>query len=183
MGISKKIEKGMKAFVMQVEEVDDSEEEDDNSDENGWALVTIGARFSLLGEASGMRPVRREPLQQVPGVHRCQWLAQMSMAYCCGGSVVYCMVGDHCLVRPHEPCRCPEPGCSFLDPSLVLRGHEWPVTDVAYVSMLEVEVQMQPAQRSCGGGPERLFLLVASKCGVMVVQVQGVGAHSRGHGH
>uniref|UniRef100_A0ACD6A0R7 Uncharacterized protein n=1 Tax=Avena sativa TaxID=4498 RepID=A0ACD6A0R7_AVESA len=35
-----------KAFVMRVEEEDDSEEEDDNSDEDARALVTTGARFS-----------------------------------------------------------------------------------------------------------------------------------------
>ncbi|CAM0945412.1 unnamed protein product [Alopecurus aequalis] len=35
-----------KAFVMRVEEEDDSEEEDDNGDEDARALVTTGARFS-----------------------------------------------------------------------------------------------------------------------------------------
>ena len=99
-------------------------------------------------------------------------------ACCCGSSVVYCMAGDHRLVCPHAPCRCPEPGCGFLGAPPALRGHlaechQWQVTDIAYGSVLEV--QMQPAERLRrllpAEGGERLFLLVASERGVKVVRV------------
>ncbi|VAH70913.1 unnamed protein product [Triticum turgidum subsp. durum] len=101
-----------------------------------------------------------------------------NQAYGCGSSVVYCMVGDHRLVCPHAPCRCPELGCGFLCPPPALRAHlaerhAWPVTGIAYGSVLEV--QMQPAEQgrrllSAEGG-EWLFLLVASERGVKVVRV------------
>uniref|UniRef100_A0A8R7TQP4 SIAH-type domain-containing protein n=2 Tax=Triticum urartu TaxID=4572 RepID=A0A8R7TQP4_TRIUA len=103
-----------------------------------------------------------------------------NQAYGCRSSVVYCMAGDHRLVCPHKTCRCPEPGCGFLATPPALRvhlaeRHAWPVTNIAYGSVLEV--QMQPAeqgQRLLGGG---------GWAGGVVVQVQGVGARARGHGH
>ncbi|XP_048567387.1 E3 ubiquitin-protein ligase SINA-like 5 [Triticum urartu] len=97
-----------------------------------------------------------------------------NQAYGCGSSVVYCMVGDHRLVCPHAPCRCPEPGCGFLGAPPALRvhlaeRHAWPVTDIAYGSVLEV--QMQGRRLLSAEGGERLFLLVASERGVKVVRV------------
>ena len=50
--------------------------------------------------------------------------------------------GRPCVVCPHTPCLCPEPGYGFLGLSPVLHGHlaerhQWPVTDIAYGSMLD----------------------------------------------
>ncbi|XP_037408864.1 E3 ubiquitin-protein ligase siah-1-like [Triticum dicoccoides] len=97
-----------------------------------------------------------------------------NQAYGCGSSVVYCMAGDHRLVCPHAPCRCPEPGCGFLGAPPALRlhlaeRHAWPVTDIAYGSVLEI--QMQGRRLLSAEGGERLFLLVASERGVKVVRV------------
>ncbi|XP_048566686.1 E3 ubiquitin-protein ligase SINA-like 5 [Triticum urartu] len=101
-----------------------------------------------------------------------------NQAYGCRSSVVYCMAGDHRLVCPHKTCRCPEPGCGFLATPPALRvhlaeRHAWPVTNIAYGSVLEV--QMQPAEQGqrllAAEDGERLFLLVASERGVKVVRV------------
>ncbi|KAF7020440.1 hypothetical protein CFC21_033538 [Triticum aestivum] len=101
-----------------------------------------------------------------------------NQAYGCGSSVVYCMAGDHRLVCPHAPCRCPETGCGFLGAPPALRvhlaeRHAWPVTNIAYGSVLEV--QMQPAEQGqrllAAEDGEQLFLLVASERGVKVVRV------------
>ncbi|KAF7034263.1 hypothetical protein CFC21_045300 [Triticum aestivum] len=101
-----------------------------------------------------------------------------NQAYGCGSSVVYCMAGDHRLVCPHAPCRCPEPGCGFLGPPPALRGHlaerhAWPVTDITYGSVLEVQMQAveQGRRLLAAEDGERLFLLVASERGVKVVRV------------
>ena len=47
-----------------------------------------------------------------------------------------------CAGCPRAPCLCPEPGYGFLGLSPVLHGHlaerhQWPVTDIAYGSMLD----------------------------------------------
>ncbi|XP_037417340.1 uncharacterized protein LOC119280652 [Triticum dicoccoides] len=88
------------------------------------------------------------------------------------------MVSDHRLVCPHAPCRCPEPGCGFLGPPPALRGHlaechQWQVTDIAYGSVLEVQMQAleQGRRLLAAEDGERLFLLVASERGVKVVRV------------
>ncbi|XBI23552.1 hypothetical protein VPH35_048770 [Triticum aestivum] len=101
-----------------------------------------------------------------------------NQAYGCGSSVVYCMAGDHRLVCPHAPCRCPEPGCGFLGAPPALRGHlaerhQWQVTDIAYGSVLEIQMQAveQGWRLLAAEDGEQLFLLVASERGVKVVRV------------
>nr|CDM80354.1 unnamed protein product [Triticum aestivum] len=70
------------------------------------------------------------------------------------------------------------PGCGFLGAPPALRGHlaerhQWQVTDIAYGSVLEIQMQAveQGWRLLAAEDGEQLFLLVASERGVKVVRV------------
>ncbi|RLN23811.1 hypothetical protein C2845_PM07G02550 [Panicum miliaceum] len=102
----------------------------------------------------------------------------------CRAYVAYCEAGDHQRECPWAPCRCAEPGCTFVGSPPMLRdhlkdAHAWPVDKVRYGRAHSLRLpESQPRRRLLDAEEDdgRVFVVSVGARGATVACVRAAAA-------